>query len=172
MRNIRTSLKPLALGFLAVAVIILIFSSFPSLAAEAARKAILSEVRGAVEVKISPGTWEPARTGMVLHELDEIRTGPASFTEVLLDDSGKTGRFEVEEKTRVRLNTMTWNSGTDEKQTLLDVAIGTIKIYVEKLKGKSKFEVNTPTAVLGVRGTVFKVTVDEKKTESGNTTPA
>jgi len=33
---------------------------------------------------------------------------------------------------------------------------------VESLKGSGKFEVKTPTALTGVRGTVFEVTVKEK----------
>ena len=45
--------------------------------------------------------------------------------------------------------------------TLLDLAIGKILISAEKLDTPdSKFEVKTPTSVVGVRGTAFSVEVE------------
>ena len=51
------------------------------------------------------------------------------------------------------------NKGTS--QTLLDLAVGKILIRVDKLHKKGdKFEIKTPTSIVGVRGTVFGVEVE------------
>ena len=57
---------------------------------------------------------------------------------------------------------METESKTGDKTTLLDLALGKVLVHVEKLQGKSKFEVRTPTALTGVRGTTFTVEVREK----------
>ena len=58
---------------------------------------------------------------------------------------------------------MTWDAASGDKNTMIDVALGKVKVYADKLRGKSKFEVNTPTAVLAIRGTIFEVKVWEEK---------
>ena len=131
--------------------------------AEDARKAILSEVRGPVEVRIKDGPWQLARVGMVLHELDELRTAKGASAQILLDDKGKTGKLDVKENSHIRFHTLTWDTASGDNNTMIDVALGKVKVYAKKLRGQSKFEVNTPTAVLGIRGTLFEVKVWEEK---------
>ena len=131
--------------------------------AEAIRKAILSEARGQVEVRIKEGAWQPAKVGMVLHELDELRTAKGATAQTLLDDKGKTGKLEVKENSHIRFHTMNWDTASGDNNTMIDVALGKVKVYAKKLSGQSKFEVNTPTAVLAIRGTVFEVKVWEEK---------
>lgn len=130
------------------------------------RKAILSKVKGTVEMKKNQNAWQKAKVGSILHEMDELRTQKGGYAEMLLDDGGSTGNLEVKENTHLRLSTMNWLNQTDEKKTMIDVAAGKVKVYASQLKGASKFEVNTPTAVLGIRGTVFEVHVVQEKKES------
>jgi len=127
--------------------------------AEASRKAIVSKLKGTVEVRVQDASWVPARIGMILREGDELRTGDTGTAETLLDDEGKTGRLEIKPNSHLRFNTLTWDESTGERTTLIDFALGTVMVYVNKLKGESRFEVNTPTATIGVRGTRFKVKV-------------
>ena len=100
---------------------------------------------------------------MLLHEKDEIKTFDKSSVLILLDQGGETGKLELKEKSHLRLNTLKLDAQSGEKVTLLDLAIGKVLVYAEKLRGDSKFEVKTPTATTGVRGTVFEVSVEEKK---------
>ena len=52
------------------------------------------------------------------------------------------------------------DDATGTQKTLLDLAIGQILIKAAKLNtAESKFEVKTPTSVVGVRGTKFAVRV-------------
>jgi len=125
------------------------------------RHATVEETSGDVLAKIAGGEWQPAEKGMVLREKDELRTMEGATAQVLLDD-GKVGQVEVREKSYFRLNTLRENDQSGDKTTLLDLAQGKLRVHAQKLKGKSKFEVRTPTAIAGVRGTVFDVSVDEK----------
>ena len=133
------------------------------------RKAIISQAKGKVEVRIGEKPWQPAKVGMVLHENDQIRTGGGSSAKTLLDDKGSTGKLDVKENTLVRFNKMNWDEASKDKTTLIDVAMGKVKVHAEKLRGKSKFEINTPTAVLGIRGTTFEVNVWESAKAASKT---
>jgi hypothetical protein len=114
----------------------------------------------------SPGReWKPATDGMVILPGDEVKTAEKNFVEVLMD-GGKVGRVEIEEKSLFRIKSAETDAATGDKTTLLDLAIGKILVRAGALKGNSKFEVRTPTALTGVRGTVFEVTVKEKNNPS------
>ena len=125
------------------------------------RSVAIQMIKGDVEVKRGQGDWEKAQEGMILHEQDEIRTQGNGYAKLMIDD-GKTGDLEVNKYTRMRINTLLGKEDGPEKTTLLDVAIGRVMIHVQKLQGHSKFEVTTPTATMGVRGTAFEVIVAEK----------
>jgi len=129
--------------------------------AQGVRHAEISEARGEVEIRKEGGVWEPAQGGILLYEQDEIRTAPGGFAEILLDQGASTGKLELKEKSHLKLTTLDWDSQLGEKVTLLDLAIGRVLVHAEKLRGNSRFEVRTPTATTGVRGTIFEVSVEE-----------
>lgn len=98
-----------------------------------------------------------------LHAGDAVRPGQiivtgadgAAVFEILSDNS----RFEVFPNSRVifRETPANW---TD----VLDVLIGRVKVYIQKLGGQPNFNrVRTPTAVISVRGTVFDVVVEDEQ---------
>ncbi|MBI4711294.1 MAG: FecR domain-containing protein, partial [Candidatus Omnitrophica bacterium] len=72
------------------------------------------------------------------------------------------GHIEIKGGSLFRIQKAETDPVTGDKTTLLDLALGKIVVDVEKLKGNSKFEVRTPTALSGVRGTTFEVTVKER----------
>lgn len=135
--------------------------------AKEGRFATIHKIEGTVEIRRHDGVWEPAEEGMLLYEKDEIRTDHSSYAELLLDEHGRTGRLQIKEDSRMRLNTLEEDIKTGDQKTLLDVAIGQVMVRVEKLKGDSKFEVNTPTSTVGVRGTAFEVVVKEEEGTPG-----
>jgi len=128
------------------------------------RSASIASLKGKVQVKlINEKSWNPAKVGMVLHEGDAVRTSAGSWALLKLD-GGKTGTVEVKENTQLLLSELKKNDSGDAKSTLLDLAIGKILIKVQKLRKKnSRFEVKTPTSIVGVRGTVFAVEVENMK---------
>lgn len=58
---------------------------------------------------------------------------------------------------------------TKDKTTLIDLALGKLLVKVEALKGSSKFEVRTPTAQTGVRGTEFEIAVEDDEADATGT---
>ncbi len=114
-----------------------------------------------VFVKCAGGEWQAAKDGMVIMPGDVVKTASAGSVEVMLD-GGKVGHVEVKAGSLFRINKAETNPATGEKTTLLELAVGKLIAHVEKLQGNSKFEVRTPTALTGVRGTVFEVVVKEK----------
>ncbi|MEI7750544.1 MAG: FecR domain-containing protein, partial [Candidatus Omnitrophota bacterium] len=114
-----------------------------------------------VFVRSPGGDWKSAQDGMVILPGDEVKTAERNSVEVLID-GGKIGHVEIKEGSLFRIQTAETDAATGDMNTLLDLAIGKILVKVEALKRNSKFEVRTPTALTGVRGTFFEVTVKEK----------
>jgi len=115
-----------------------------------------------VFVKNRGGDWIAAEDGMVLLPGDEVKTAGRDSV-VLALDGGKVGKIELKGGSLFRIRKMEQDPVSNSNTTLLDLAIGKLIAKVEPLRGVSKFEVRTPTALTGVRGTVFEVEVKPKK---------
>lgn len=145
-----------------VLVLCVLFVSAPVFA-EAVRVAEISNLEGAVWYRKSGTTeWKGAEKGMLLLENDEIKTGENAKAEILLDTAGETGKLDLTANSQMRFETMGKDPATEDKTTLLDLAVGKVLIKAEKLRGNSTFQVKTPTSICGVRGTLFEVTVESK----------
>ncbi|MFW5867480.1 MAG: FecR family protein [Armatimonadota bacterium] len=71
-------------------------------------------------------------------------------------------RIRLAPETSIRVRKAALNTNTKETTSLFDLDTGRIWVRVlSAIGGKTKFEVRTPTATAGVRGTVFSVAVDE-----------
>jgi hypothetical protein len=136
----------------------LLFFATPVIAA-GPRQATISNVSGEAFVRLNQGEWQPASAGMVVNQNDEIKTSKGSSVEILLDE-GDVGKIKIDQKSRFRIHTLDVDRATGEKSTLLDLAIGKVVVEAKRLEGDSKFEVRTPTATTGVRGTRFEVSVE------------
>ncbi len=131
-------------------------------AEEIMRKAALVEITGTVLVK-TPDKDEliPASKGMALGEADIVITKDASLATVEIESGEGKAKVDVQENSQVLILELAKDSATGKETTLLDLAVGKIFIKVDKLKEEnSKFEVKTPTSVVGVRGTKFSVQVE------------
>jgi len=146
-------------------IVLVVIAGLMSLSVEGwsqeARRAVIDEIKGVVDVRINGGEWQLAELGMVLYEKDEIRTANGAFAKLYLDNRGATGQIELKEDSLLRVHTIHLDPVTGDKNTYLDLAIGKVLIQAEKLQGDSKFEVRTPNASAGVRGTLFEVSVDK-----------
>jgi hypothetical protein len=85
-----------------------------------------------------------------------ILTGPDGFAIFQVSD-GST--FEVYPNSRV-----TFRANPSNLRDLLDVWLGRVKVHIEKLSGgaPNHNRIQTPTAVISVRGTTFDVTVEDE----------
>ncbi len=83
-----------------------------------------------------------------------IVTGPDGYAEFRVSD-GST--FEVFPNSRV-----TFRKSPGNWQDLLEMLLGRVKVHIQKLNGQpNPNRIQTPTAIISVRGTVFDVVVDD-----------
>ena len=125
------------------------------------RMATLTNVKGTVLVKAGGSSeWVQASDRMVINEGDEIKTRGGSSAILKMDDGsmmkvGPLASMKVEQLSKDGRN----------NRTEMGVEIGKTWNRVNRLTSDSKFNVKTPTAVAGVRGTYFSSEV-EKTTDS------
>ena len=149
-----------ALRLLCILGLILAISSL-AYAETTTRIATIKQVSGTVEMKVSKGSWMPAIVGTNLKQGDAIRTKANSTATLLLDGKAETASVEVKQNSQLTLAELIANKAQGTETTLLDLSLGEILIKAKKLHSeKSRFEVKTPTSIVGVRGTTFSVTVE------------
>ena len=142
--------------------VILAFACTLVYAAGAAREAKIASIKGKADVRFEgKGTWIEANKGMTLKQGDELRTRKGSTVMLYLNGSAETATVKVEPSSNLRIAELTKDSIKGTQSTLLDLSIGEVLIRAEKLDSpESKFEVKTPTSMVGVRGTKFSVRVE------------
>jgi len=123
------------------------------------RIASVSDVAGEVYVKTRADTdFSPLADAQHVLAGTAVRTGPASGVTLNWVDGS---RVRLGPETSIRVRKCTINTSTRDTTSLFDLDVGRIWVRVlSVLGGQTKFEVHTPTATAGVRGTVFSVAVD------------
>lgn len=101
-------------------------------------------------------TAHAARQGEVVSEGDKIVTGPNSIVEIVLDNGNA---LYLKQNTDITILKLVIDAKTGEFENIFGTEKGDVKARIEGLKGKSKFEVKTPTAICGARGTIMLVHV-------------
>ncbi|HPM42940.1 MAG: FecR domain-containing protein [Candidatus Omnitrophica bacterium] len=140
------------------------FLASAAIAADTARVAKVLELEGTVEVKTASGPWMPASVDMELRQGDAIRTQANSFAVLNVDGMAQTATVEVKQNSNMELAQLVADKEAMTQSTLLDLALGEVLIKAKKLHSeKSRFEVKTPTSIVGVRGTTFSVTVEAQQ---------
>ncbi|MDP3804203.1 MAG: FecR domain-containing protein [Candidatus Omnitrophota bacterium] len=128
-------------------------------AQDAMRTATIARIVGTVAVMPSQGSWTEARKGMSLSEGCAIRTKEGSKVILSLDGKEESALIEIRGDSYLTLTEMP-PVENETRNTLLDLAIGDVLIKVKKLPSdKSKFEVRTPISYVGVRGTIFFISL-------------
>jgi hypothetical protein len=117
-------------------------------------------VQGSVQVQSAQDSaWRAVEKGMQVNIGDMIRTARNSAAEITLD-AEKKNTVRIEQKTQVILN-----SATADTMDRLDLAKGKVYANLEGIKSGLTFEVNTPSAVAGVRGSALSVYVERDSDE-------
>jgi ferric-dicitrate binding protein FerR (iron transport regulator) len=144
---------------IAVALILLTgFSAASVFADESA--AVVTRLDGKAFVSTRGGkTGAPLKKNDKIMKGQEVKVGEKSRIELKYPD-GTVMRFA--ELSTIRIDDITYDSKTQSKKVKVDLGGGKLWANVKKLvTSDSKVEVKTVNAVAGVRGTVYRVNVDE-----------
>lgn len=110
-------------------------------------------VLGRVQLIGSDGAVRPLRKGDVVREGDTIRTGPEAHTQLLMNDDAY---LAVRPDSDVKLTTYRYKGQADgSENALIELAKGGLRSITGAigLKNKKSYRLQTPTQIIGVRGT-------------------
>lgn len=137
----------------------LVFSllALPALPAQAADVGEIVLVRNLVRGTAPGAAARPlaVRDGVALGL--RVETGADSGTKMTFDPSGS---LTVGANTRVTIDKVVVDRATGRSDSALSVLAGTVRLALGRLFG-GEVAVDTPTAVVGVKGTDFRVEVEE-----------
>jgi hypothetical protein len=113
-------------------------------------KALLSEIKGKVQVKPVNGAWTDAKDGMAIDILTTVSTGFDSTAKILLDKNVLT----VKPLTRMTVDKIVEESG--KVSTTCFLRVGSVSANIKSAEGvKQDFKVMSPYSTASVRGTLF-----------------
>ena len=121
---------------------------------------MLTSVHGDVKAGKNKATLEPARNGQTLASYTYLTTGSGSCAGLTLADGS---HIQLDSDTTVLLGRM-WLNEKMDREVRINLLKGNFAVDVTKGGTSSNFDVVTPNAVAGVRGTQFRVYYDVKGT--------
>jgi len=143
------------------AVIAVILAGFAALPGRSAWAEIgqIKNVAGQVSL-FRNNTQQPAKAGDLIEQADVLITGPNSSVGITFIDNT---RFSAGPNSRIELKQFRFNPTTQEGEFFTDVQHGTLAIVSGQIAKRSPdaMKIKTPTTILGVRGTMFAVKIDE-----------
>lgn len=121
-------------------------------------KAKIQGIKGDVFVKKGGGQREfAAFENMQVTQGDWVRTGVDSSAKIVYEDGNQT---VIDANTKINIQRLT--SSPKGKETSVKLFAGGVWSKIKKMLNiGDSYEVETPTAVMGVRGTLYLVSVDE-----------
>jgi ferric-dicitrate binding protein FerR (iron transport regulator) len=116
-----------------------------------ATQTVVNDVKGVI------GTTRPAplRAGVDVFQDEVIRTGSSSASRVVFQD--KTN-LAVGSGSEVKLDRFVFDPNPAKSQVALSIARGVVRFATGSLP-KSAYQITTPTATIGVRGTILTISV-------------
>ena len=116
------------------------------------KKAKIIFIVGNVYVRSSTTDWEKAKVGELIPEGSEIKTDENSFCEIVIS-SGTI--FRLKDNSILHLTSLAKNQ--EDNKTKIRLVKGELLSKVKKIAYKGKYEIDTSSVTLGVRGTEFYV---------------
>jgi hypothetical protein len=147
----RVNMKEL-LGRLPLFCVSLLLSSIALADASGAVGGVFMVVKGDIKISSKSGKTEPAKIGTKVTEGDTVQSGHDSRAKIVMTDKNV---LNISPDSKLTIEK--YQNNGDAKNVELKVEFGKVRASVEqKYDGdKSKFNIRTPTAVAGVRGTDF-----------------
>jgi len=157
-------MRTIAYPLRGIATLVGMLMLFAALDARAEEVGAVAEIEGQAEVmRAGTAQWTPLQAGGTVQLGDQVRTLPRSKLKLLFrDDSvvtlGPGAVLKVDEQV----------AGAAAPVSRFSLFVGTVRALVTDRYGGAgaRFEVETPTAVAGVRGTEFIAAYDEAREET------
>jgi len=122
-------------------------------------KATVRAVHGTVQYTINDGPPMKVRVNMTLDPGATIITGPESYTDLSVNGISSVVRINADSKLVLKEMQYYGSLFSGDQQTMIDLKSGEILGNVKKISADSRYEINTPHGVAGIRGTDFQVTI-------------
>lgn len=131
------------------------------LLAPVSASATIRSASGKVVIRNGNGANIEVKIGTQLKEGDTLATGPNSFISLALDDGTQ---FTLPPESRLSLKLLRTTSYLNSPRTQLYLEKGRVESQVTPFtKPESRYEIVSPLAVSGVRGTNFRVNYDDNR---------
>lgn len=123
-----------------------------------AHKGVVTYLEGQVQLKKGGDPqWSPARPNHILYEKDQIKVLAQSRAELILDSQSV---MRLSENTLLTLHKLEEETASQKETTRMDLSLGKLWTRAAKFfNPTSRLEVRTPTAIAGVQGTIYQVSV-------------
>ncbi|GGD55186.1 FecR family protein [Paenibacillus nasutitermitis] len=160
MRNRRMQVLMIALCLLLIGGPLSLLAGGGSASAQVLRVAVVKSLEGTVSVLKSGGTKSfKAFKNMSLNEGDQIATGKDSSVKLeLASEDADKDSVTIGASSQVTFTKLKDKSGA---KTKMSIWAGSLWLKVKSVSNANdQFEVETPTSIMGVRGTQFMVGVD------------
>lgn len=156
--------KPVVLICTNALILVAIFVLLAQSLVVAQRIARTDKVKGRVEIQHgADGRFATLVDGSGVKRGDTVRTGPNSSMEFRWVDGT---RCKLMPNSTLTIRAASFNSVKGAEESRLHLDQGKLFVRVaKKLNADSRFEVETPSAVASVRGTIFSVEVNEGRSE-------
>jgi hypothetical protein len=121
-------------------------------------------MKGQVEIqRVNAEDWRPAFIKMGLYPGDRIKCQAAAEAEIVLHDGSVV---KLKDASLLQIEQLERDRKAKAARTALKLYHGKVLGSIRKISSKeSRFTITTPTAVAGIRGTVFGVFVEGDTTE-------
>jgi FecR protein len=145
--------------------VFLITSLFFSFAQAQAVHGVFRVVKGDVKIiKSADKSEAAAKIGMKVLPSDTIVAGKDSRAKIIMIDNNE---INVSPDSKIQIQSYEYKPKEDKKTVLLNVVYGKVRAKVnQKYEGENTFQVKTPSAVAGVRGTDFMTSYDKGSRET------
>ena len=152
--------RSIGIGILILALLVIITAV--SYAASGSNDVVVTAIQGSARVySAGAAAGRTLKKGDHVKKEQEIRIGEKSRIELKFPDGTV---MRLSEGARLKMSELSFDKKTDDKNVKVDLGFGKLWANVKKLTTpKSSVEVKTSNAVAGVRGTVYRVNVEEDK---------
>jgi hypothetical protein len=156
--------KPALLIFVNFAILIVVFAMLTQALFIVQRVAVTEELNGHVDVQRGgKGNFQPLSRNSFVKTNDVVRAEGDGMAEFKWSDGT---RLRLTPNSQLTIKKVSYNSLQKADSSHFKLTSGKVFVRIVKpLASNSAFEVETPTAVASVRGTVFSVEVKDGKTE-------